>query len=129
MNQQVELKLEKFTKTGKSFKPKASVRQSGQIGLSVGAIERFQLQKYKYAVLFYDSQQAVIGIKPAIEPEEGANRLRVREWGADVTAKAFLEFHQIPYTETKQYEAIWSDQHHMVLIYLNKQSAVQDGET
>jgi hypothetical protein len=125
MNQQEELQLERFTKTGKSFKPKASIRQSGQIGLSVGAIQRFKLQGYEYAVLFYDSQHKVIGLKPLKEHEEGANRLRVREWGADVTAKAFLQFHQVPYNETKQYEAVWSDKYQMILIYLDKEL---DGE-
>lgn len=118
MGDESSLQFERFTNTGTSYRPKASIRSAGQIGFSVGAIRRFGLEKYNYAVLFFDSKNQVIGIKPTNEPEEGANKLKVRNSGADVTAKAFLQYYEIPHEETRQYDAYWSDQHKMVLVYL-----------
>lgn len=119
MDDEMELDLERFTGIGRSYQPKVSIRRTGQIGFSVGAIQQFNLKDYSYAVLFYDSTHMVIGIKPTKEPEKDAYSLRVRDVGADVTAKAFLDYFQIPHTETKQYKAMWSDKYQMVLVYLN----------
>ena len=46
----VYMAFEKFTQTGKSYRPKISIRSNGQIGFNFGCIEKFSLEKYKYAV-------------------------------------------------------------------------------
>jgi len=97
--------FERFTAKGKSFVPKVSIWKRGQMGLSQGAVERFRLSEYKYVALFYDRDNNMIGLKfTNDEKEEGIAKLSVKANGAIFSAKAFLDFYDIDYTDTKQYD-------------------------
>jgi hypothetical protein len=101
--------FEKFVQTGRSYKPKISIRSNGQIGLNFGAIEKFGLRKYKYAVLFYNAEESKVGIKFTNELEEGSLKLQIRDSNAAVSAKAFLDYYSINYSISKRYTIEWSE--------------------
>lgn len=97
--------FERFTAKGKSFVPKVSIWKRGQIGLSQGAVERFKLSEYKYVALFYDKDNQLIGLKfTNNDKEEGVAKLSVKVNGAIFSAKAFLDYYNIDYSDTKQYD-------------------------
>ena len=112
--------FERFTLTGKSYRPKISIRSNGQIGFNQGAIERFGLNNYKFAVLFYDRDQKIIGIKLTNQDEDGACTLQVRKSNAAISAKAFLDYFDINYSKTKRYDAKYDEQEKMITAELNK---------
>ncbi len=107
--------FEKFTQTGKSYRPKISIRSNGQIGFNFGAIERFKLSKYKYAILFFDRENTRIGIRLTNNEEEGICKLQVRKSNAAIAAKAFLDYYSIDYSKTKRYEAAWDEKEDMIV--------------
>jgi hypothetical protein len=107
--------FERFTAKGKSFQPKISLRKNGHIGFNQAAIDKFQLMTYKYAVLFYDRENKIIGIKPTNEAEEGARSLRVKETNAYVAARTFMDCFSIPYALTERYNATWDDDEQMIV--------------
>ena len=75
--------FERFTKSGRGFKPKASIWQRGQIGFNHGAVERFELAKYKFIILYYDKKENKVGFQfTNDEKEDGINKLTVRKTGA-----------------------------------------------
>lgn len=108
--------FERFTQTGKSYRPKISIRSNGQIGFNFGAIEKFKLNKYKYAILFFDKEITRIGVKLTNDEEEGICKLQVRKSNAAISAKAFLDYYSIDYTKTKRYEATWDEKEQMVIV-------------
>lgn len=110
--------FQRFTHTGRGFKAKASVRSNGQIGFSHGAIRRFALDEFSHAVLYYDPENRLVGVKPTNDAnEEGAIKLNVKENTAWIAATAFLDYHNLPYTKTTRYdlEADTLDEHPLMV--------------
>ncbi len=111
--------FEKFTSYGRGYRATCSIRSNAQIGFNRGSIHRFGL-KDGYAVLFFSSDGNIIGVKINVpETEDGATRLIIRDNNAFISGRSFLEYYNIPYDITRQYEARWSDEHDMLLIDLN----------
>lgn len=113
--------FEKYTARGKSYAPKASIWTRGQVGLSQGAVNRLELLKFAYVVMYYDKENNKIGLSfTNNEQEEGIAKMRVRQNGATFMAKSFLDFYNIDYRENKQYDITLDDESKLYIIDLNK---------
>ena len=113
--------FEKFTKSGRSYKPKVSITGSGLIGFNNGSVKRFDLNKYEYAVLYYDREGQRIGVALTNEEnDEGVCKLRNRASGADISARSFFDFYEIDYSETCKYDAVWDESENMIVVDISK---------
>jgi hypothetical protein len=113
--------FERFTQAGRAFRPKASIRSTGQIGFSHGCVERYALEKTPYAVLFYDSDARKVGIKPTTEKnEEGALRLSVRSGNGSISARSFFDYYSIEYSKTRSFDVVYDEQIGMLIINLSQ---------
>jgi len=107
--------FERFDSVGGSYEPKVSIRGNGAIGFSQGALRRFELLEGDWFIcLFYDRKNGVIGIQPVKEETSGCLRLIKRvikgkdgrdSVNAFVSAKSFLDYFGIDYSQTKSYRA------------------------
>ncbi len=113
--------FEKFTQHGKSYTPKVSIWSRGQFGFSNGATNRFKLRNFDYVVFFYDGETKRIGLKFTNEEEtEGACKLSKRKTGIMVGAKSFLDFYNIIYEKTTQYDLEFNEEEQLFILDLNK---------
>jgi len=121
--------FEKFTQIGTRQAPLVSIRRGGSFGLSQGAINRFGFdQDMTHVVLFYDKESRLVGIKPTKEgSDEHAIKVVIRPYKAAkgkesktafFSAKSFLDFYAIPYSDTKSFDAKWDEQNEMIIIDL-----------
>jgi hypothetical protein len=111
--------FERFTKTGRGYKPKASIWSSGQIGFNQGAVERFRLNNFKYAIFFYDSEEKKIGFQfTNDENEDGIVKLVKRAGGISFSARAFLDFNDINYSKTTRYDVSYDSENNLYVIEL-----------
>jgi hypothetical protein len=136
----MQLKLEKFTRVGGSFSPTVSVRKDGSLGLSQGALNRFNLQDDDwYAVLYYDRNIRIIGIQPTKDSSaEGAIKIIKRKSksvitgkesvSAAIAARAFFQYYNISLAESKSYSGKWDEQQQMILVNLTEEAINQEGE-
>ena len=111
---------QKFTETGRSFKPKISIRGDVQFGLNTAAVKEFKLKDYKYAILFFDGDKKRIGIQLTNDKDEqGACRLRVRDdsKGAHISAKAYITKYNLDKLEKKdkRIDAYFDDNDKMII--------------
>ncbi len=125
--------FEKFNAVGCSFVSKVSLRINGSIGLSQGALRKFKLDTGEWwAVLYYDKDSRVIGIRPTQnENEESAIKLQRREVGKDgarknfvaqISARAFLDYFAIPYEDqTRSYVPSWDSDNKMIVVDLKNE--------
>lgn len=108
------MNIEWFTETAtRGFQPKISVRPRGQIGFNRGAVWKFKLQDYKYAVLGFDRNSKTIAIKLTNNPDQkGVVKLGVKKSGTDATisAKSFFDYYEIPRDKTLRLDAEWNDE-------------------
>lgn len=111
--------FEKFTQAGGSFKPKISIRSNGQIGLSKGAVKRFEIDKFDFVTLYYNKEQERIAIVMSNNGEEdGAIRIVKREGNYFFSGKSFLEYNDISYEATKSFDVEWDSENKVAIIDL-----------
>ena len=113
--------FERFTDVGRVFRPRASLRQNGQIGFNGGAIKRFEMNKFSHVVLFYDKETHRIGVKLTNDKtEEGASTLITRTGNGTVSARSFMEYYQLIPEETTQYDIERDPESQMLVIRVGK---------
>lgn len=113
--------FEKYTQTGRGYKPKISIWGKGQIGFNQGAKLAYELEKYQFVEFYYDKENKKIGLKFTQEAGDGAKNLKLRGTGASASAKAFLDYYGILYEgKTKTYDVIYDNENQLYVIDLNK---------
>lgn len=114
--------FERFTLRGRGFKPQVSIWSRGQISFNQGAVRRYKIDKYKYAVLFFDQDTNRIGIKLTNDDtEDGVQKIGIRKSGVMLAAKSFLEYYDVDFSETRKYTLQKSDEEAFLLIDLKEQ--------
>lgn len=99
------LAFERFTATGKSFTPRATLSFRGLLSLNEGACRRFKITGETYGVLYFDRETQKVAIELTQDKDlPGAKKFRVRKTGADMAAKAFLAFFHIDLAQTTMYD-------------------------
>jgi len=112
--------FEKFTHTGRSFKPKISIRKRGQIGFNNGAIKRFRLDRYEFVVLFYSKENNKVAFNFTNSAEdEGAIKLVKKKNNYFISGKSFLDYYNIPYGVSYAFDAEWIPEQLIAIINLD----------
>lgn len=112
--------FQRFTKTrGRGYTPKASIWRRGQIGFNQGAVEKFKIAEFDYAILFHDTDTRKIGIGFTNDGKEGgATRISKRATGASISASAFLDFYEIEHSKTKKYDIEYDEKEKLYVMQL-----------
>ncbi len=119
--------FERFTESGKGFKPKISIRPAGTIGLNDSALKRFGLDAFKFVALYFDTETGKIAIGGVSEEEPGAQRLNFGVKGASISAKRFLDYHDLGVRSTTQFECHFDDT--LKLVILDKEIKKKEKRT
>jgi hypothetical protein len=117
--------FEKFINTHyRQTEPMVSISARGQISLNKGSIKKFNLDKFKYAVLHYDAEGRKIGIKFTNEKEEGALKIgrNVKRGGAFISGRSFFKYYQFGISKTEKYDIAFDDKHKLYVIDLTAKS-------
>lgn len=121
--------FEKFTQTGRGFKPKVSIWKRGQVGFNQGAIRVLDVARNGYIIFYYDPDTKRIGMEVTNDSKaEGANKIKVRTTGASVGAKAFLDYYQIDYEKTKSYELLSDEGSNLYVVDLTQGEISEEEE-
>ena len=90
-----------FTETGSRIgKPQVSIWARGQIGLNQGAMKRFKLMDFTYAILLYDEDAKKVGIRFTNDEElTGIIKLVKRgSGGVSFSAASFINHYGIEFS-------------------------------
>jgi hypothetical protein len=113
--------FERFTKVGARRGSKLSIRKNGQIGFTLGAIDRHNLRKFTHAVLFFDRDSKLLGIRPTSDAsEEGAYKIQMREGSAGFSAKSFLDHYGIDYSKTLKFDLRHDNEEDMLVADISR---------
>ena len=116
--------FERYVKRGRVYRPMASIWSRGQIGLNQGAVQRFKLDNFEYAVLFFDAENKRIGIKLTNdETEAGTTKITRGSTGAVISAASFLGFYDIEHDSTTRYAIEFDEDEGLYVINLTKPMA------
>lgn len=118
--------FEKFTKQGRTFKPKISIRKRGQMGFNSGAINKFGLDKFDYAVMYISKNRDRIAIKfTNNQDEEGAVKIMKRPGNFSFSGKAFFDCYDIDVESTRNYAAEWLADDQAAMIRIKESDATE----
>ena len=127
--------FELFKDGGKrGLKPKIKIRNTGMIYFNLGAIRKFELERYKYMQMYFDRDARRIGIvRTNDEGAEGKIKLIVRSEASSswISAKSFFLFYDIPLPKEKTKEEIdfeLNDDGMIILNYPNDKNTVESSE-
>lgn len=115
------MSFEKFTLFGGTFKPKVSIRATGHIGFSQGAVSRFKLDKMRSCELYFDRETNRIGFRFFTE-EPGGTRAKVNQRGADcfISSRSFLNYYDVDYKVSRSFEIVYDEKANLFILDLNK---------
>lgn len=102
--------FEKFTKHGETFNPRVSIWTNGNLGISAGAFNVYELTDKIFVTLFYDKEHRRVGLKFSNRPDEpGAVRMTVRKSGGTIPCTTFFKHWRIDYSMVRNYVLSWSE--------------------
>lgn len=114
--------FEKFTLKGRGFKPQVSIWSRGQISFNRGAINRYNIDQYKYGILYFDKEEKLIGIQLTNnENESGLQQISNRKSSSLIPAKGFLEHYNVDFNETRKYNLQKGEGESFLVIDLKEQ--------
>jgi hypothetical protein len=109
--------FQRFIETARSYRAKCSLRSNATIGFNGGAVSKFNLNQFDYAILFFDKDRHLIGIQPTANGnEEGAHKINRGKTGAWIAARRFLDYHELVPAKTKRYDATWDSAEKMIVV-------------
>jgi hypothetical protein len=112
--------FERFVKPGRIYTPSVSIWSRGQISFNQGCAIKYNLENYKYAILFYDRESRRIGIKfTNDETENGAIAMNKGRTGFTLSGNAFLGYYDIPHSTTRKYAVQYNDSEEIYVINLD----------
>ncbi|NMC44697.1 MAG: hypothetical protein GYA46_12330 [candidate division Zixibacteria bacterium] len=110
---------EKFDKFGESFSPKITIRATGHIGFSMGAVKKFSLNDYGNCEMLFDKDGQKIGIRLVKEDVlHVTTKIVARGVDCFIAAKPFLDYYGIEYRPTKSYLAKCEEDNRLIVIDL-----------
>lgn len=101
----VNFKFQRFTDTETSFAARITVRQTGQLGFNIGAINRYKIREYGYAILYFDPENRVVGLQLTNDRESpGAIEIKQSDSNTYIRAKNFCDRFGIEYETMSRYD-------------------------
>lgn len=116
-------KLVKHTAVGKSFAPKVSLSSGGLVSISDAATRKYNIDKYEYAILYYEPEENLVVIQLTSDKEQGTMKIRHRPTGAYIAAASFIGNFEISLDATTIYDLQLDKDSGYLFFDLNKGTA------
>lgn len=115
------MSFERFNHARKDFSPKVSISTAGKLSLNEGAVRLWNLEKFKFVSLLYDSETKRIGLEFLEDKTMGSIfKLQFRKnAGVFISCISFLSYFNIPMDVTTSYE-VSKDKENFFIVDLNK---------
>ena len=101
--------------------PAITITKAGIINFNLATMVK-HIKDNKYATLYYNKEDSLMGFKFSIQKEVGSYRIikyRNDRFGT-LSGTAFLKYYDIPYPVTTAYSAEWNAQEKMLIINLEE---------
>ncbi len=100
----------KFLGKGRKFLPGVIIRKNGQLCFNAGAVNKFELAFFKYAILFISDSENRAAVKfTNNEKESGLIKIQSRPGNFAISCRSFLHRYNVDYSETRTLEFTWMD--------------------
>ena len=115
--------FERFVKQGRTYKSTVSIWKRGGIALGMGAIRRFHLTDFQYAVLYFDRGTDKIGIEFTNDAtKEGCLKVTHAPSSLIISAQAFLQSYGATHAANQCYPFVWDASEQLYVIKILRET-------
>lgn len=101
--------FKKYVYKGRSAVPKVAIRKNGQIAFNSGAIAKYDLYAYDYAMVFISERKDRIAIQfTNNEKLDGLIKIQKRPGNFAFSVRTFLSLNDIDWSKTVNYNFEWN---------------------
>lgn len=102
--------FKKYIHKGRSYIPKATIRKNGVLAFNSGAVRKYDLDMYKYAILYISDDRNRVAVKfTNNEKESGILQIQSRPGNFQVSARTFFGLYDIDWSENRNYDFLWNN--------------------
>jgi hypothetical protein len=100
----------KYVHKGRTYIPKVAVRKNGVLAFNSGAVRKYDLDIFKFAVLFISEDRKRVAVKfTNNEKESGAISIQSRPGNFQMSARTFFGLFDIDFSENRNYDFLWDN--------------------
>jgi hypothetical protein len=113
----MELKgFKKYRHKGRSFTPKVTIRKNGVLAFNAGAVRKYDLDLYEYAILFISEDERRVAVKFTNNAKEtGLLGIQKRPGNFQISARSFFNLYDIDWSENRNYDFKWLKAEHTAI--------------
>ena len=101
--------FKKYIHKGRSYTPKVTIRKNGVLAFNSGAVHKYDLDVYKYAILYISDDKNRIAVKfTNSEKDSGILQIQTRPGNFQISARTFFGLYDIDWSENHNYDFIWN---------------------
>jgi len=102
--------FKKYIHTGRSYIPKVTIRKNGVLAFNSGAVQKYDLYAYKYAILYISDDRNRIAVRfTNSEKESGILQIQSRPGNFQISARTFFGLYDIDWSENRNYDFLWNE--------------------
>lgn len=122
------MSFERFNHARKDFSPKVSISTAGKLSLNEGAVRLWNLEKFKFVSLLYDSETKRIGLEFLEEKTMGSIfKLQFRKnAGVFISCISFLNYFNIPFSDSTASYDVQEEKENFLVVDLNSKKIRQN---
>jgi hypothetical protein len=100
--------FKKYMHKGRSFTPQVIIRKNGVIAFNAGAVTKYDLDMYKYAILYISEDLRRVAVKfTNNEKESGRLGVQRRPGNFQISARTFFGLYDIDWSENRNIDFTW----------------------
>ena len=100
--------FKKYVHKGRSFTPKVTIRKNGVLAFNSGAVRKYDLDCYEYAILYISNDLRRVAVKFTNNTKEsGLLGIQKRPGNFQISARTFFGLYEIDWSENRNYEFDW----------------------
>lgn len=113
--------FEEFKFMDRALRSKVTIRETGHIGFSNGAINRLKINEFGFCKLYFNKEENKVGMK-LIDNEKSESKTKIikRKNNYYISSRPFFDYYGISYRPSRSFIAIEDEESGLIVIDLNK---------
>jgi len=101
--------FKKYIHKGRSYTPKVTVRKNGVLAFNSGAVNKYDLDVFKYAILYISDDRNRVAVKfTNSEKESGILQIQTRPGNFQISARTFFGLYDIDWSQNRNFDFLWN---------------------
>ena len=102
--------FKKYIYKGRSGTPKVSIRKCGQIAFNAGAVQKYDLDVFKFVMVYVSDNKKRIAVRfTNNDKESGLIKVQSRPGSFAFSARNFLVLNDVNWSKTVNFDFTWED--------------------